>query len=54
MPTGVNVLTAHWQPTESKKNHTSADNSRQLNLRLTRRLTAVQGVFTPSTSAFLK
>ncbi|WP_151086824.1 site-specific integrase [Hymenobacter baengnokdamensis] len=46
MPTGVKCLPAHWQPTKTKKIHTSADNSSQLNLRLTRLLTAVQGVFT--------
>ncbi|MFD1873876.1 phage integrase SAM-like domain-containing protein [Hymenobacter bucti] len=46
MPTGVKVLPAHWQPTKTKRIHTSAENSAQLNLRLTRLLTAVQGVFT--------
>ena len=45
MPTGVKVLPAHWQPTKSKKIHTSAPDANALNLRLTRLLTAVQGVF---------
>ena len=46
LPTGVKVLPAHWQPTKTKRIHTAADNSTQLNLRLTRLLNAVQGVFT--------
>jgi integrase len=45
MPTGVKVLPAHWQPTKSKRIHTSAPDANALNLRLTRLLTAVQGVF---------
>ena len=45
IPTGVKVLPAHWQPTKSKKIHTSAPDANALNLRLTRLLTAVQGVF---------
>lgn len=45
MPTGVKVLPAHWQPTKTKRIRTGADNSIQLNLRLTRLLAAVQGVF---------
>ena len=45
MPTGVKVLPTHWQPTKSKKIHTSAPDANALNLRLTRLLTAVQGVF---------
>lgn len=44
MPTGIKVLPAHWQPTKTKRIHTGADNSIQLNLRLTRLLAAVQGV----------
>lgn len=51
MPTGVKVLPAHWQPTKTKRIHTSADNSTQLNLRLTRLLTAVQSVFTAAEGA---
>jgi len=51
MPTGVKVLPAHWQPTKAKKIHTSAENSSQLNLRLTRLLTAVQSVFTAAEGA---
>ena len=51
MPTGVKVLPAHWQPTKAKKIHTGADNSIQLNLRLTRLLAAVQGVFTAAEGA---
>ena len=45
MPTGVKVLPTHWQPTKSKKIHTSAPDANALNLRLTRLLTAVQSVF---------
>lgn len=51
MPTGVKVLPAHWQPTKSKRIHTSAENSSALNLRLNRLLTAVQGVFTTAEGA---
>lgn len=46
LPTGVKVLPIHWQPTKSKRIHTSADNSSALNLRLTRLTNAVQAVFT--------
>lgn len=45
MPTGVKVLPQHWQPTKSKRVHTSAPDTNALNLRLGRLLTAVQGVF---------
>lgn len=45
MPTGVTVLPVHWQPTKSKRIHTSAPDANALNLRLGRLLTAVQGVF---------
>ncbi|RZK59588.1 MAG: hypothetical protein EOO59_07570 [Hymenobacter sp.] len=45
MPTGVKVLPAHWQPTKTKRIHTSAPDANALNLRLGRLLTAVQGVF---------
>ena len=45
VPTGVKVLPAHWQPTKAKRIHTSAPDANALNLRLTRLLTAVQGVF---------
>jgi integrase len=51
MPTGVKVLPAHWQPNKTKRIHTGADNSIQLNLRLTRLLAAVQGVFTAAEGA---
>jgi integrase len=51
MPTGVKALPAHWQPTKTKRIHTSAENSIQLNLRLTRLLTAVQSVFTTAEGA---
>ena len=45
VPTGVKVLPTHWQPTKAKRIHTSAPDANQLNLRLTRLLAAVQGVF---------
>lgn len=45
MPTGVKVLPTHWQPTKSKRIHTSVPDANALNLRLARLLTAVQGVF---------
>jgi len=51
MPTGVKVLPQHWQPTKTKRIHTAADNSIQLNLRLTRLLAAVQSVFTAAEGA---
>lgn len=51
MPTGVKVLPAHWQPTKAKRIHTSADNANALNLRLSRLLTAIQGVFTTAEGA---
>ncbi|MDO7850409.1 phage integrase SAM-like domain-containing protein [Hymenobacter convexus] len=51
MPTGVKVLPAHWQPTKSKRIATAADNANQLNLRLSRLLAAVQGVFTSADGA---
>ncbi|MGI4738485.1 MAG: hypothetical protein ACRYG7_25230 [Janthinobacterium lividum] len=45
MPTGVKVLPTHWQPTKSKRIHTSAPDANALNLRLGRLLMAVQSVF---------
>lgn len=51
MPTGVKTLPMHWQPAKSKRIHTSAENSSQLNLRLFRLLSAVQGVFTAAEGA---
>lgn len=45
IPTGVKVLPTHWQPTKSKKIYPAAPDADALNLRLTRLLTAVQGVF---------
>ena len=45
IPTGVKVLPTHWQPIKSKKIHLAAPDANALNLRLTRLLTAVQGVF---------
>ena len=51
VPTGVKVLPAHWQPAKAKRIHTSAPNANQLNLRLSRLLTAVQGVFTAAEGA---
>jgi hypothetical protein len=45
MPTGIKILPTHWQPTKAKRIHTSAPDASQLNLRLTRLLAAVQGVF---------
>jgi hypothetical protein len=51
MPTGVKVLPAHWQPTKTKRIYTGADNSIQLNLRLTRLLAAMQSVFTAAEGA---
>jgi integrase len=51
VPTGVKVLPAHWQPTKAKRIHTSAPDSNALNLRLSRLLAAVQGVFTSADGA---
>jgi integrase len=51
VPTGVKVLPAHWQPTKAKRIHTSAPDANALNLRLSRLLTAVQGVFTAAEGA---
>nr|GFB33861.1 hypothetical protein [Tanacetum cinerariifolium] len=51
MPTGVKALPSHWQPTKSKRIHTSAPDANALNLRLTRLLTAVQSVFTAAEAA---
>ena len=51
MPTGVKVLPTHWQPTKAKRIHTSAPDANQLNLRLTRLLAAVQGVFLTAEAA---
>lgn len=45
LPTGVKCLPAHWQPVKSKRIHTSEAGASQLNIRLTRLLEAVQGVF---------
>ena len=51
VPTGVKVLPAHWRPTKAKCIHTSAPDANQLNLRLTRLLAAVQGVFLTAEAA---
>ena len=45
MPTGVKCLPAHWHPAKSKRISTAAADANQLNLRLSRLLEAVQGVF---------
>lgn len=45
MATGVKVLPAYWQPAKAKRIHTSAPDANQLNLRLSRLLSAVQSVF---------
>ena len=49
--TGIKVLPAHWQPNKAKRIHTSAPDSNQLNLRLTRLQAAVQGVFMAAEAA---
>lgn len=51
VPTDVKVLPAHWQPTKAKRIHTSAPDANVLNLRLSKLLTAVQGVFTAAEGA---
>ena len=51
VPTGVKVLPGHWQPTKARRVHTSAPDANQLNLRLTRLLAAVQGVFLTAEAA---
>jgi len=51
VPTGVKVLPTHWQPNKAKRIHTSVPDANQLNLRLTRLLAAVQGVFLTAEAA---
>ena len=45
IPTGVKVLPVNWHPTKAKRIHTSTPDANQLNLRLTKLLAAVQGLF---------
>lgn len=51
IPTGVKVLPVNWHLTKAKRIHTSTPDANQLNLRLTKLLAAVQGVFLAAEAA---